>query len=222
MRSMRSMRSGFWGSEMQSWEDKLKKADESESFLREVNRFVKLDIWSKHFSFHWILFLKKRRLWELSRENENPRVLKKSFENMGVAQPHFRQSYWSHNSAKMKYVFFGTEIVHRSMSNAIFWAFGWLISHLAKVSMQDMMAMITQGAGFGGKDASICHFVNLCSLSWLRFSMLQMALKALEDMMASCKDTQKIFRIICYQKKGRRCFKAKKEIEKKQKIIERY
>lgn len=58
-------------SEMQSWEDKLKKADESEL------------------------------------------VLKKSFENMGV-------------------------------------------------SMQDMMAMITQGTGFGGKGASICHFVNLC------------------------------------------------------------
>ena len=29
------------------------------------------------------------------------------------------------------------------------------------VSMQDMMAMITQGTGFGGKGASICHFVNL-------------------------------------------------------------
>ncbi|CAE7369250.1 kif1 [Symbiodinium natans] len=56
-------------SEMQSWEDKLQKADESE------------------------------------------RVLKKSFEDMGV-------------------------------------------------SMQDMMAMITKGGGFGGKD--ICHFVNLC------------------------------------------------------------
>ena len=30
------------------------------------------------------------------------------------------------------------------------------------VSMQDMMAMITQGTGFGGKGASVCHFVNLC------------------------------------------------------------
>ena len=33
-----------------------------------------------------------------------------------------------------------------------------------KVSMQDMMAMITKGAGFG-KDSSICHFVNLCCLT---------------------------------------------------------
>ncbi|CAJ1415334.1 unnamed protein product [Effrenium voratum] len=57
-------------SEMQSWEDKLKKADESEQ------------------------------------------VLKKSFEDMGV-------------------------------------------------SMQDMMALLTKGAGFG-KDDTICHFVNLC------------------------------------------------------------
>ena len=30
------------------------------------------------------------------------------------------------------------------------------------VSMQDMMAMITQGTGFGGKGSSVCHFVNLC------------------------------------------------------------
>jgi len=59
-------------SEMQSWEDKLQKADESE------------------------------------------RVLKKSFEDMGV-------------------------------------------------SLQDMMAMITKGGGFGGKDGgAVCHFVNLC------------------------------------------------------------
>ena len=35
-----------------------------------------------------------------------------------------------------------------------------------KVSLQDMMAMITKGGGFGGKDSSICHFVNLCDLDW--------------------------------------------------------
>ena len=31
--------------------------------------------------------------------------------------------------------------------------------------MQDMMAMITKGGGFGGKDGgAVCHFVNLCRL----------------------------------------------------------
>ena len=39
---------------------------------------------------------------------------------------------------------------------------GW--EHAPKVSMQDMMALLTKGAGFG-KDDTICHFVNLCALN---------------------------------------------------------